>query len=393
MTYSVCHPGDLIMNKYQAHAGLFASATQRGLITPNYTVFRPALVASSAYFARLLASAPYQTAFLMESYGVGDGMSPLYTNVFYRVPAAFPPLREQVGIVRFLDHADRRFRRYVAVERKLIALLNEQKQAFIDNAVTRGVPPSSNLAELGSAPAVRVAAAWGTARLSALARIRSERNRPDLGLLSVFLGRGVIPYDQGGGQVHKPSLELSAYQVVNPGDLVLNNQQAWRGSVGVSDYHGIVSPAYVVLRLDPALDYRYARYLFSSRSLVAQYVTSSKGVGDIQRDIYIPWLKNVQLPVPPRDEQVAIADYLEHGLAALTRQTLKAERKLDLLAEYRTRLIADVVTGKLDVRDAASKLPDELEEPELLAHAEGLLEDDGPVDDADVDGNTEAVDV
>jgi len=75
---------------------------------------------------------------------------------------------------------------------------------------------------------------WEVVRLWQTSRVRSEKNRPELGLLSVFLGRGVIPYGEGGGQVHKPSLDLNGYQVVYPGDLVLNNQQAWRGSVGVS---------------------------------------------------------------------------------------------------------------------------------------------------------------
>jgi type I restriction enzyme S subunit len=208
----------------------------------------------------------------------------------------------------------------------------------------------------------------------AVARIRSEKNRPDLGLLSVFLGRGVILYGEGGGQVHKPSLELTEYQVVHPGDLVLNNQQAWRGSVGVSNHHGIISPAYVVLRLDGSLDPRYAGYLFSSRSMVAQFVTSSKGVGDIQRDIYVPWLKNMRIPIPPRKEQAAIAEHLDRQLAGLEHQALLSEREIDLLQEYRTRLISDVVTGKLDVREAAANLPDEAAMPDDVDEADALAE-------------------
>ena len=108
----------------------------------------------------------------------------------------------------------------------------------------------------------------------------------------------MIPYGEGGGQVHKPSLDLAGYQVVYPGDLVLNNQQAWRGSVGVSKYRGIISPAYVIVGLADSLDARYADYLFQSGVMVSQFVTSSKGVGDIQRDIHTPWLKT-PVPIPP----------------------------------------------------------------------------------------------
>ncbi|HQP88691.1 MAG TPA: restriction endonuclease subunit S, partial [Thermoanaerobaculia bacterium] len=103
-----------------------------------------------------------------------------------------------------------------------------------------------NLKPLGSTPSFDVRGAWNVARLWSVARPRSERNRSDLGLLSVFLGRGVILYGEGGGQVLKPSLDVSGYQAVYPGDLVLNNQQAWRGSVGVSRHPGIISPAYLV---------------------------------------------------------------------------------------------------------------------------------------------------
>ena len=92
LSYSVCHQNDLVMNKYQAHAGLFGCAVERGLITPNYTVFRPSDKANTSYYAELFRSSSYRTAFEMASYGVGDGMAPLYTNVFYRVPAIIPPL-------------------------------------------------------------------------------------------------------------------------------------------------------------------------------------------------------------------------------------------------------------------------------------------------------------
>ena len=323
--------------------------------------------------------------------GRGVTVMHIYADRLKYLWLPFPPLPEQAAIVRFLDHADWRIRRYIAAKKKLIALLNEQKQARVDSAVTLGVPRCERFQLLGSAPPARVNAAWETARLWAVAQIRSEKKRPDLGLLSVFLGRGVILYGEGGGQVHKPSLDLAEYQVVHTGDLVLNNQQAWRGSVGVSSHYGIISPAYVVLRLDGSLDPRYASYLFSSRSMVAQFVTSSKGVGDIQRDVHIPWLKNVRIPIPPREDQATIVEHLDRRLADLEHHALRSEREIVLVQEYRTRLIADVVTGKLDVRDAAVRLPDEVEEPEPL-DAEALVGGDESEDEVDLDGAAREVD-
>lgn len=167
-------------------------------------------------------------------------------------------------------------------------------------------------------------------------------------LLSVFLDRGVIPYAQGGGQVHAPSLDLSNYQVVHPGDFVLNNQQAWRGSVGVSAHNGIISPAYIVLELSKVLNPTYANFLFRSPAMVAQYVTASKGVGDIQRQIYWPYLRLVQVPLPPPDEQAAIVRYLDHMDRRIRRYIRARRRLIALLGEQKQAIIHQAVTRGLD---------------------------------------------
>lgn len=239
---------------------------------------------------------------------------------------------------------------------------------------------SVTLKPLGSLPETLTRAEWNVMRLWGLARIRSEKRRPGLDLLSVFLGRGVIPYGEGGGQVHKPATDLSDYQVVYPGDLVLNNQQAWRGSVGVSTHLGIVSPAYLVLALDDSLlNPPFANYLFQSRIMVDQFVTSSKGVGDIQRDIHVPWLRNVRVPIPSQEEQTAIVRFLDHTdhrfhrylLASIT-LTGEIPARGGLLGEYRHRLIADVVAGRVDILDAAAALPEEESRPSLDQGPGGL---------------------
>ena len=206
----------------------------------------------------------------------------------------------------------------------------------------------ADLKPTGAAPSFSVKREWTVSRLFEIARIRSEKNRPDLPLLSVFLNRGVIVYGEGGGQVHKPGLDLSLYLVVRCGDFVLNNQQAWRGSVGVSKHEGIISPAYVVLALRETISPRFADFLFQSRDMVAQYVTSSKGVGDIQRDIHTPWLKNVKVPLPPPTEQAAIVRFLDWANGRLER-AIRAKRKvIALLNEQKQAIIHRAVTRGLD---------------------------------------------
>jgi type I restriction enzyme S subunit len=199
-----------------------------------------------------------------------------------------------------------------------------------------------------SAPDFQVKNSWPVVRLWNIARLRSEKNRPDFPLLSIFLHRGVIQYGDGGGQVHKPGLDLTVYQVVRTGDFVLNNQQAWRGSVGVSKHEGIISPAYVVLDLSKDFDPRFADYLFQSRDMVAQYLTSSKGVGDIQRDIHMPWLKNAKVPLPSRDDQEIIVRFLDWTTGRLERTIRAKKRVISLLNEQKQSITQSAVTRGLD---------------------------------------------
>ena len=191
-------------------------------------------------------------------------------------PSILPPLPEQAAIVRYLDHADRRIRRCIRAKQKLIKLLEEQKQAVIHRAVTgridvlTGQPypayKSSGVEWLGDVPEH-----WETLPLCAIGTPKSITGQQHRELLSVYLGRGVIRFFEAEEKrTNVTSEDLSKYQAVDPGDFVLNNQQAWRGSVGVSNHSGIVSPAYIVLSLNPKLHPDFANLLFQDRVMVTQ---------------------------------------------------------------------------------------------------------------------------
>jgi type I restriction enzyme S subunit len=189
--------------------------------------------------------------------------------------------------------------------------------------------------------AVVVPEHWQVARFHEIARVVKRVGRPDLELLSVYLDRGVIRYAESSGQVHKPSLDLSAYQQVEPGNLVLNNQQAWRGSVGVSSYDGIVSPAYVVCELSPRMNQRYSNQLFRSPIMVEQMVTASKGVGSIQRNLTMAYLRMCRVPVPPMYEQELLVRYLDHAELRIAKAIDAKQRVSQLLMERRSRQLED----------------------------------------------------
>jgi type I restriction enzyme S subunit len=194
---------------------------------------------------------------------------------------------------------------------------------------------------------------WSQKRLWSMSSPRVERNPGNLPLLSVFLDRGVIPYGEGGGQVHAPSLDLSNYQVVHPGDFVLNNQQAWRGSVGVSRHHGIISPAYIVLRLNGELLPAYANYLFRCSRLVDQFVAASKGVGDIQRQVFWPFLRHVTVPIPSTNEQAATVRFLDHANQRIDEFIRTKKKLIALLNEQKQAIVHLAVTRGTGLDDTS----------------------------------------
>ncbi|MDD4494968.1 MAG: restriction endonuclease subunit S [Eubacteriales bacterium] len=181
---------------------------------------------------------------------------------------------------------------------------------------------------------------WRELRLSQAYGFRNDPNHVNEELLSVYLNKGVVKYSSTSQkQVHKPSEDLSKYQLVLPDDFVLNNQQAWRGSVGVSKWRGIISPAYYVLAPRYAYNSDYMNYMVRDGAVIDQFVIASRGVGSIQRQIYTPHLKRTVLSIPPRDEQDKIVRFLDWKTSEMAHFIKEKRREISLLEELKNSLI------------------------------------------------------
>ena len=190
---------------------------------------------------------------------------------------------------------------------------------------------------------------WESTRIVNLLSLKTERGFANEELLSVYLDKGVIKNsDSDGKQVHKPSEDLNAYQLVEIGDFVMNNQQCWRGSVGVSQYRGIISPAYHIFKLSDCLLRHYANYLLRDYTMVTQYLIASKGVGSIQRILSFPWFKNSLCIIPPKSEQKQIVHFLDERLALIDKYVKDKEREVELLKELKNAEINRAVTKSLN---------------------------------------------
>lgn len=140
--YKCYRDGQLVMNRMQAWSGMFGAGSTEGLVSPDYAVFDVLGEHSVKFLLERLKALDLVEQFALESKGIGSGFNRLYTDRFGPIPVPLPPPVEQAAIVRFLGWANGRLERAIRAKRKVIALLNEQKQAIIHRAVTRGLDPS-----------------------------------------------------------------------------------------------------------------------------------------------------------------------------------------------------------------------------------------------------------
>ncbi len=321
----------------------------------------------------------------------GKQMKPLYTGLRKTVPRSafvslkspFPPLGEQIAIVRFLDHANRKIDGFIRAKRKLIALLNEQKQAIIHRAVTRGLDPDVPLKPSGIEWLGEIPEHWEARRIKYLLREVDKRSMSGKEtLLSMRMHHGLVIFAEHFSRPPQAA-SLVGFKVVSPGQFVVNRMQAGNGVIYPSHLNGLVSPDYAVF--DPISDVNidYLGELFRSRSVRVKFRSESKGLGTGTSGflrLYNDRFGAIHIPVPPRREQDSILRGITEQCGVLDLAVTRTEREIALMQEYRTRLTADIVTGKLDVRTAAAALPEiadaAMDEPALDEAADELEDED-----------------
>jgi type I restriction enzyme S subunit len=262
--------------------------------------------------------------------------------------------------VQFLDWANGRLERAIRAKRKVIALLNEQKQAIIHRAVTRGLDPSFPRSAVGRPFLQNLPAHWPVFRAKLLFRQVVPPIPDGADMVTCFRdGQVTLRRNRRTTGFTNAIWELG-YQGVSPGQLVLHSMDAFAGAIGVSDSAGKCSPEYVICEpaIDGVLPHYYA-HLLRSLALRGLFVALCPSVRERAPRVRFNDFGSFVLPKPPLSEQQQIVDYIGNACRGIDASLATIRREADLLLEYRTRLVADVVTGKLDVREAAAQLPEE----------------------------------
>ena len=317
-------------------------------------------------------------------------LSPIYSGLRNTIPmdrflstkTPVPPPEEQAAIVRYLDHVDRRIRRYIAAKKKLIALLNEQKQAIIHRAVTRGLDPNMRLKPSRVEWLGEIPEHWGVLLNQRIFKeeIRPHRGEPEPPL-SLSQKDGLIATSE----MKERSLQTASYEnwkVTVPGDLVLNRFKAHLGVFFASTLRGIVSFHYGVFAPRRPLITKYFELLFHTNIYRTIFAGRSNGMTVGLQNLSNQNFYNVRTILPPLEEQLAIVSAVQEAARRIDAAIRATIREIALLREHHTRLVADVVTGTLDVREPAAGLPNE-----EIAPLPPEIDDD--LDDADTEEEDE----
>ncbi len=386
--YKSVEPEELVVNIMLAWNGSMGVSKFHGIASPAYCVYRFGNNARPWFFHHLLRSPSYKARIKAVSTGVVESRLRLYTDDLYRLEALVPPLPEQAAIVRFLDYMDRLIRKYIRAKQKLIKLLKEQKQAIIHRAVvTRGLDLNVCLKPSGVGWLGDVPEHWEVRQIRSIAHVvRGGSPRPAgsplyfHGVDEPWITVGEITKDFGMYLV-ETATRLTAEgakrsRTIESGTFLLTNSGATLGIPKISRIRGCINDGVAAfLNLRPTVNTEFLYFYLATQTAHLRAWVDLGAQPNLNTQIIGGW----PVLLPPPDEQMLIVDHIGEATRSIIAAIDRAHREIALLREYRARLIADVVTGKLDVRDVAARLPDEADESE-------------PIDDADAPVDIEADD-
>ena len=373
--YKLCWSGDLVINSLWAWAGGLGVSKNHGIISSAYGVYRTRQNSSmfSAFVHLVVRSIPFNWELKVRSKGIWTSRLQLTDYSFLDAPFPIPPPTEQAAIVRFLKWSNGRLERAIRAKQKVIALLNEQKLVIIHQAVTRGLDPNVPVKPSGLEGLGEVPEHWENTKLKFVATVQTGitlgkqyrssqlKEWPYLRVANVQSGHLDLRKIK---KVYVPDSEAFSSELMN-GDVLmteggdidkLGRGCIWRGEIPNCIHQNHI---FAVRTNSTKLFPEFLEAIMISNHGRRYFQTTAKQTTNLAAT-NSKTVKAFPLVLPPIDEQASILAYIDNESSGLNDAISKLLQQIDLLREYRTRLVSDVVTGKLDVREAAAKLPDEI---------------------------------
>jgi type I restriction enzyme S subunit len=256
-----------------------------------------------------------------------------------------------MAIARFLESGTDAIDELIHALQNMLVKLEEKRSSLLIKAVTKGLNLDVSMKDSGSDWIGEIPEHWNTRKVKHLFQLMNEPSIASHGmeLLSVYTAIGVRPrksLEQKGNK----ATSTDGYWLVQKEDLVVNKLLAWMGAIGRSEYDGVTSPAYDILRPLKDTVTEYFHFLFRCGICQPEFKKRSRGIMEMRLRLYFEELGSIEVPCPPPKEQQDIADYIRNLDDTQIDLETKLNKQIEMLTEYRTALISAAVTGKIDVR-------------------------------------------
>ena len=352
--YNVIDDGDIVLrltdlqnDQRSLRVGL---SHERGIVTSAYVTLRKRDASlNSQFFYYLIHSYDVRKGFYGMGAGVRQGLN--FTGI-RKIMLTLPSSGEQRRIAIFLGEKTNQIDTLIANVQTQIEKLKSYKQSLIAEVVTRGMDPSAPMQDSGIEWLGKIPAHWKKIKHKSLFKNVSIKGHGNATVLSLYRDYGIIPKDSREDNYNVTSMDTDSYKFVLPNDLVINKMKAWSGSLAISDYEGIVSPAYYTCKINyQYVTKRFIHHYLRNKYLVGVYEMYSAGMRVGQWDLSIDDFLNIEIAIPPSlEEQELIATYLDKQCTTIDRLIDIKQRKIDRLEEYKKTLVYEYVTGKKEVQ-------------------------------------------
>jgi type I restriction enzyme S subunit len=385
--------GDIAYNMMRMWQGAVGVAPVDGLVSPAYVVARPYSATEPRYFAYLFRTKAYMNEVDGYSRGIVKDRNRLYWQDFKRMPSCIPPYEEQKAIANYLDANAIKIRRFIRNRRRLIEVLNEQKQAIINRAVTRGLDPNAKLKPSGVEWIGDIPQNWKTRRIKTFSKILrgkfSHRPRNDPSLYD-----GDFPFIQTGDVArankyiigYKQSLNERGYAISKefPKGTLIMTIAANIGDVAILDFAACFPDSIVGFVPNEEIFLEFLFYLFTAMKMefLKEAPVNTQGNLNVER------IGSMFVAIPDLETQRSLVAAIKSKTHTIDQAISHSQREIELVCEYRTCMITEVVTGKIDVRHLSPDLVeqvDELSDFEEEMDIENLMMGEEPEEQSEMD--------
>ena len=347
--YNIIEAGDIVLrltdlqnDQRSLRVGL---ATERGIVTSAYLTIRNRSKSIPRYLYYYLHSFDICKGFYCMGGGVRQGLN--WDGVKW-VKVLSPSVEEQKRIADYLDAECARIDAVIEQTRASIEEYKKLKQAVITQAVTKGIRPNRPMKDSGIDWIAQIPEEWDALRGKWLFHETDERSEDGSEeLLTVSHITGVTPRSQKNVNMFM-SESFVGYKICSVNDIAANTMWMWQGAIGVSKYHGVISPSYNTYRqTNNQYNPDYLDYLLRIRPLVDTYNANSTGITASRLRLYPDRFLSILFPIPPMNEQIEIAAYLNEKIGKVGELIKKKEQYLSELENYKKSMIFEHVTGKM----------------------------------------------